>query len=272
MQIQPGKQFTIARQLGDPADTNTYYVRAYIRKASDDSSLATVDLTNKGDQRFRGVFDVPYFVDPVYITVTTKVFTDSGYTTESQDYQRVENLYLVQSRVTNMGGGGDVRIDYKKLAQTVKDLLPEPKETDLSFIKAEFKNLPDIVKKIVMENIQSIKIPEYKPQKIEFPPQIITDLSPVLSAISKLEQSISRLENADLEPIISYLHDLEKVIKESKDIEEFKKSILDISKSVSDFITETKAPKLKTFEEVISEIKNFNGKQTSVKTGRKFKE
>ena len=227
MEIQPGKQFIITRQLGDPIDTNTYYVRAFIRKAGDDSLISTVDLIDKGDQRFRGVFDTPYAVDPFYITITTKVFTDSGYTLESQDYQRIENQYLVQSRVVNLGGGGDARIDYKKLAQAIKDLIPTQEKIDLSFIGKEFKKIADLVK--------NIEIPEYKPQKIEFPPQVITDFAPVLRQIDKVAQSINQLKNTDLSPVIAYLHDLEKAINDKADITEIKNILSLIPGAVRSF-------------------------------------
>ena len=270
MIIEPGKKFIITRQLGDPADTGTYYVRAFIRNAETDTLLATVNLTDKGDQRFRGEWNVPYKqIDDYFITITSFVYTDSGYTTESEDYERVEDQYQVAQKQLGGGGGGGTIVkkpDYNEIRKIIKEEIeiikfPELK-VDLSPI---ISNLNEVI-----ESVEAIKNKEY-------PKQEKIDLNPILEKILGIEREItflnkkaSLLENTDLNPVISYMQDLDASIKDKKEITELQNKLLDLSKSLEEFITEVKAPKLKSFEEVISEIKHFNDKRPSHKLRRKF--
>jgi hypothetical protein len=142
MQLKPNEIFSITRQLDNPIDSNLYYVRAYIRNARTDVLLATVNLTDKTEQRFRGDWEVP--TDPTgqgfYITITTKVFTDNLYTTESEDYGRKEEQFLIQDRMNpnlGFGGGGGTRVDYERIKKMIveelsKIKIPEPKVTNLT--------------------------------------------------------------------------------------------------------------------------------------------
>jgi len=169
MQLEPQSDFVIVRQLKDPQDTGTYYVRAYIRKSLDDTLLATVDLTNAGSQRFKYTYHLP--ADPsgegMYIDITTRVFTDSGYTTESDYYQKENFQYLIKKMYNPVyGGGGGGSIDYKKVREIVKE---------------EIDRLP----------------------KIEIPPQKEVDLKPILEAIDGIEVSpIIKTEKVELGGII----------------------------------------------------------------------
>ena len=108
--IEPGTIFPITRQLGDPEDTATYYVRAFVRNAQNDVLLKTINLTDKGDQRFRGEWEVPYHAgSDYYITIETRVYSDSGYTTEVVGdfyYERLEDKFLVGNKILGGGGGG----------------------------------------------------------------------------------------------------------------------------------------------------------------------
>ena len=123
MQLSPGEYFAIVRQLADPNDAGTYYVRAYVRNARTDVLLDTKDLTDRGGQRFSVEYQVPSVSsDAVYIAITTRVFTDSGYTTLSTDYTQEIQTYLVDIRSKHFGGGGGnggVKVDYEKIKKMI---------------------------------------------------------------------------------------------------------------------------------------------------------
>ena len=97
-QIRPGETFRIVRQLDDPQDTNTYYIRAVIKNSSSGSTLKTVDLTDAGSnsQRFTGswIADQDPSGQGLYVDITTTVYTDSGCTTKSEKYA-IENMQAV---------------------------------------------------------------------------------------------------------------------------------------------------------------------------------
>ena len=102
LQINPASTFPICRQIANHTDTGTYYVRGVIKDAINDSVLATVDLDDKGSQYFRYNWKVVY--DNVmargrYITIVTSVYTDSGYTTKSENYGDEINTYLLRKQL-----------------------------------------------------------------------------------------------------------------------------------------------------------------------------
>lgn len=249
--LTPGEKFVITRQLEDPLDIATYYCRAYIRKALDDSLLTTVNLTDKGEQRFRGEWDVLQYNDPTYITISTKVFTNSGYTTESNLYGRVEETFLIQQRWSiALGGGGGADVSYKKIREIVKEEVanyPKLEEIDLKPIFVAIKTIEKAIK--------AIKIPEYP--KIEFPKQEEIDFFPVLEKLESVKDVLSTLKNTDLSPVVSYLHSIEGSVKDKKDAEELKTLITSLSKAIENLALEGKKAKLKTIEELLSEIKSF---------------
>jgi hypothetical protein len=164
MQLEPRSYFTIVRQLKDPQDTGTYYVRAYIRKSLDDTLLDTVDLTDYGGQRFKYNYQLPADTsgEGLYIDITTRVFTDSGYTTESDYYQKENFQYLVKKGYNPVYGGGGGYIDYKKVREIIKE---------------EIEKLP----------------------KIEIPEQKEVDLNPILKAIEDIDVSpVVKTEKVEL--------------------------------------------------------------------------
>ena len=228
MQIEPQKKFIICRQLDDPLDVDTLYIRAYIRDAFDDSLLDTVDLTDKGDHRFRYSWQVVADGSGQgrYITITTKVFTDSGYTSESDVYGRQENEYLVKvswNEVFGHGGGAD--INYKKVRKIIKeelekipkDELPEIKETDLTLvlrairaIKIPEAQIPD---KVDLEPIKNqIQVVKKAIEDIYIPEQEKLDLSPVLGEMEKIKvkEDLKKLFDPIFAEIKKMTNDLQK--------------------------------------------------------------
>jgi hypothetical protein len=126
MQLHPREQFTITRQLNDPAIVTTFYVRAVIRNAKTDTVIDTVNLTDKTGQRFTKQWLVP--ADPsgqgFWISIVTSVYTDNGYTTKSTDYGDEACSYLVQERYVfnpNYPVGPD--IDYKRIKKMIDEAI-----------------------------------------------------------------------------------------------------------------------------------------------------
>jgi hypothetical protein len=249
MTLNPGEEFVISRQLNDPADSGTYYMQAVIRNAKTDAIIQTVNLDNKGNQRFTKTWKVAY--DPtglgLYITITTTVYTDSGYATPSTDYGIEQHEHLIQDRVNPyMLPQASPDIDYKKIRKIVQEelgTLPKPadqKEPDLLPISEGLQ--------AVISEVRAIKIPQ--PEKTDLQPVLRqiesvlkavkdkrdfedTDLSPVLAAIEDATESYQPLlaENTQkLEQMLErvrefYMDDIERIEKKMEDLSKQLKKI-----------------------------------------------
>lgn len=213
LQLSPAESFPIVHVIGNHTDSTTYYVRAVIRDATTDAVLDTVDLTDRGDRRFSKLWKVSY--DNVmargrFIVITTTVYTDSGYTTKSENYAEEANEYVIQERFDQskyFGGGSGGKFDYEKLRELVqkevkkieipkpqKITIPEPLEVDDIIVPIQ-----NFVRRTVASEVK--KIP--KPLK-----QKETDLTPVLGsvdAVRRYVQSQPNFEKTDLQPLLSQI-------------------------------------------------------------------
>lgn len=193
MQLYPQEEFVIARGLEDHTDASTYYVQAKIRNAKTDVIIpvdgnAFLNLTDQGDShRFSKKWQVP--ADPTglgfWILITTSVYTDSGYTTKSQNYGDKYEEYFIEARL-NHGGGGGVDVDYKKVRQIVQEelaTLPPPTPP------AEPVDLKPVLSSIsgLRAAIEAIELPEAKE----------TDLAPVMAKIEAVGKAVAALEMPD---------------------------------------------------------------------------
>ena len=88
IQLTPQKIFTIVRGLENHIDTATYYVQAVIRNSRTNAIIDTINLTDRDGYRFSKEWQVP--ADPsgegLVIDIVTSIYTDSGYTTKSENY------------------------------------------------------------------------------------------------------------------------------------------------------------------------------------------
>ena len=160
LQIEPNQNFIIARNLADPNDSGTYYIRAYIYEYNPEdgsnTELETVDLTDQGSQRFNNVYLAPADASGLgkYILIFTRVYTNSGYTTESEKYYREENEYLVKQTYNPiLGGGGGSWLTRGSMEKLVRKELkrmfkkiPQPTE-------AKDIDLPPIIQAIMDKEI-----------------------------------------------------------------------------------------------------------------------
>lgn len=193
MILNPLEEFVVARQLNDPSDVGTYYVRAFIRNAKTDALIATLNLDNKGSQRFTKTWVVPQ--DPTgmgfYITVTSFVYTDSGYSVLSTTYASEQDQLLIQDRINPYLSPVAPDISYKKIREIVQEeiakipkvSIPKPKEFDYHTLANGFES--------VISEVKGINIPKL-------------DLSPVQGQIQALEAVIKAIDipEVDLSPVI----------------------------------------------------------------------
>lgn len=173
MQIAPREYYPIVRQLYDPLDETTYYVRATIRNENTGQTIATEDLTDLGNQLFQKRWQAPGDTSGLgfWISISTRVYTDSGYTTLSQNHEQMVETHLIFDRSRPLGGGssgGGEGVSYKKIKETVSELLDERKKKE--------------------EKANKKEEPEEEPE-----PEEKIDLGPLMEMMSGISVSISEI-------------------------------------------------------------------------------
>jgi len=208
MVLQPGNSFTVVRQIGNHTDSGTYYVRAVIRNAYSDDIIATLNLTDKGSQRFKYDWLVPQ--DPsgqgFYISIVTSVYTDSGYTTKSENYSDEENTYLIQERVLQRGGGGGGGIDAFNLRRIIGEELDKRQKDD-----PETEDEPTEPEEPMRWDEVLTVLKELRRLVEAIEPAKPTDLSPVFDGIRYLAQCIDEkpvTDATDITPILEAVREL----------------------------------------------------------------
>lgn len=238
--IQPQADFPITRQLTNHLDAGTYYVRAVIRDA-DDSLIERVNLTDQGEQRFSKKWHS--VADGTgqgrYVSIVTSVYTDSGYTTKSENYGDEENTYLVFDRVlptlrVGAGGGVDSRT-VRRIIQEELENLPKPEKPEpvtfptpekvvmkwdevfaqLGRIQTELESIPKDTVNLspVISRLNDLaEIVELKPVTPE------TDLTPVIELLSDTKEE-TRLDNNEMKDFLRGVEDTiaDKVVEAVKD-------------------------------------------------------
>lgn len=120
MQVSPNSVIPVSYSTTIPGDTTLYYVQAVLRDTQSSTILQILNLTNVSStpNRYTGLFnpvsDPSGLGRPVDVTIS--VYTDSGHTALSPNYQIVQYNYVVlQPWIQNLGTGGGLNIDYEKL-------------------------------------------------------------------------------------------------------------------------------------------------------------
>lgn len=229
MILQPQAAFTVVRQIANHQDTDTNYVQAVIRNAYTDTTIDTLQLTDKGSQRFKKDWQVP--ADPsgqgFYISIVTSVYTDSGYTTKNANYGDEENTYLVQERVLRgQGGGGGVdAYTVRKIVKEELDKLPKPEPIKFPEQKEPVDRTDEI--------IQAIK--QNKPEAAEK-----VDLEPIAAGIAEVKQAIAEKEvtpATDLAPLVERMqHESE---ANGMDFQEVKDSLVAFEERIVETVKAT---------------------------------
>lgn len=210
IQLHPSENFSLVYQIADPTDASTYYVRSVIRDSVKGSIIETINLTDNGGGRFSKTWQVP--ADPSgqgrFIDITITVYTDSGHTTKSPNYEEQNVQYLIAFRINPYrfgGGGGSVSatIDYVKIAEALRNIVRE-----------EITKIPvaDVIDfNPVVAEIRNIKIPDqYDPTKL------IEKIEQVKTTIEKIKQPVSPVK--DIKMIVDGVGVVAKMTNENRKV------------------------------------------------------
>jgi hypothetical protein len=207
--LKPQQSFTVVRQIANHLDSATYYVRAVIRNAHTDDLIDTLNLEDRGGQRFTRNWRVPAdrSGQGFYISIVTSVFSDAGYTTKSENYGDEENTHLVSDVFANQsrgGGGGwlDAATLRKIMREEIQKAKPEPTKP------TEPVNLNPLLQAIERVSDAVSAIPTEKSTPV--------DLSPVTEAMETLRSAIAEKEvtqPTDLSPVLAKFEEIAPVIE-----------------------------------------------------------
>jgi hypothetical protein len=129
-QISPGEPFDVFYFLRNPLDAATYYVRAKIYDVRTGELLDTVALTQSATNSRLFIKTVQAPPDPTgygrNIVAIASVYTDSGFTTQSDAYEEQEQYYLIKAVLPVFGGGGGV--DYRIIRETLEEVVDKKLE------------------------------------------------------------------------------------------------------------------------------------------------
>jgi hypothetical protein len=208
MQLIPSRNFTVVRQIANHTDTATYYVQAVIRNAYTDAIIATLNLTDKGGQRFKSDWLVPPEPSGLgsFISIVTTVYTDSGYTTKSADYGLEENTYLWATLQTTYGGGGQQgfseKFDYRRLRDIVTEEITKIPQVEIP----EQKEVPEPVMRwdeVLSKCDEMMNHMKSMPQEQKDDTEVLAKLE----EISKLVNEKEVTPETDLKPILDKLNE-----------------------------------------------------------------
>lgn len=202
--LQPQAHFPIVRQIANHLDVGTYYVKAVVRDA-DGVTIASVELDSQGGQRYQKKWRVP--VDRsgqgAYISIVTSVYTDSGYTTKSENYGDEETTYLVFDRVmpAMRGGGGLSASDVREILVSELDKREAKEDSEEEPEKeVEFPEIPNYAEQFAslqsaVANIQG-EINKIPKEKVDF-----TELKNAAINLAEMIENKEVTPETDLSPL-----------------------------------------------------------------------
>lgn len=227
MFLKPREYFPIARQLHDPLDSTTYYVQAVIRNENTNTVIETLNLTDEGNQLFVKRWQVPADVsgEGYWISIRTRVYTDSGYTSLSENHSQELGNYIVFERSRPLGGGSsggsDVKVDYKRIQKMIDDALEAVLE--------KIPDAPETPKPVNLEPLMTVLgdiktslllIPTEHPEALKLDP-ILDSITLSEKHLSDAIQKVIDIPKPNLDPIISLLQDLSKKLEGAKGLEKY---------------------------------------------------
>jgi hypothetical protein len=195
MQIEPQYTIPLIYQIVDPSDSTVYYVRAIVYDSLTRTVLATKNLVSQGNGLWSSTVTAP--VDSTglgrHIHVIIKVYTDSGYTTLSTDYNQQIDKYLVKTQRVFGGTGSSGDVDYEKIKNIIKELLKPMIEDDTAENKKEMALLNKIDKDVteMCTKMDSMDSKDAQDTTENEPPEPV-DLSPVITEIGKLKTFVEK--------------------------------------------------------------------------------
>jgi hypothetical protein len=124
-QISPGEPFDIFYFVRNPLDNTTYFVRAKVYDVRTGELLSTIALEQSPTNTRLFIKTVQAPPDPSgygrNIVAIASVYTDSGFTSQSENYEEQEQYYLIKAVAPVLGGGGGV--DYRVMREMVEEIL-----------------------------------------------------------------------------------------------------------------------------------------------------
>lgn len=184
MNILPQSTLRIVRQLTDPLDVGTNYVQAVIRNSTTGDIVATINLTDKTNQRFTGEYTTPPDISGMgyYLDVTTTVYSDDAYTTKNANYAIEAHTYFIHEERIHLGGGGS-DVNYEKIRKIVQEILDgqeKPKMPTVKDLTPEIQAMEQRIKDSVASAVASIRFPE----------QVRPDLDGVVARVNDVVENV----------------------------------------------------------------------------------
>jgi hypothetical protein len=215
-QISPGENYDVFYFIRNHTDATTYYVQAKVYDVKTGDLLDTFALTQSATNARLFIKTVQAPGDPVgqgrNIVAIATVYTDSGYTTKSSDYEEQEQYYLVKDIQRVFGGGGtDYRLVREIVQEEVKkglEGLPKPPEfkvpdaPDMSFVDALFGTLGALTREI---------------NRI---PKEAADLQPLTDQITELSKMVAarpQFERTDLSALTEAAQTVETQLRDVRE-------------------------------------------------------
>lgn len=235
MQLSPNSQIPVSYTTSLPGDVTLYFVQAVLRDTQSGKTLQTLNLTNVSStpNRYQGLFNP--VSDPSglgrAVDITISVYTDSGHTTLSNNYQILQlNYTILQPWIQNLGTGGGMNIDYVKL----QNMFDGSKVNN-----SEMGN--ELVKKISKNEIDYDRIGDMLDEKIE------TTRSSLSSEFGKHTDNLSKRVNDSLESV-TQLH-----ANHSKSISNVENKIQALERKISDGQS-ISSKEIKEIKSVLSDV------------------
>lgn len=254
MIIRPQRNFTLVRQIANHTDTATYYVQAVIRDAYTDDIIDTLQLTDKGGQRFTKNWQV--VADPSglgrEISIVTSVYTDSGYTTKSENYGDEENTYLIEENRALIRGGGGSGLDSRTVKRIFKEEIEGFGKKYFDTLEESFEDIKEKIEEITatksikeIENTNTILNNLVKLRElISQIPTKKTDIAPLEKGLEAVIQAIKDKEvtpPTDLSELSNFLDDFRaSQQKYNGDFTEIRNDIADSHKEIFEVVTTLK--------------------------------
>lgn len=251
MQLKPQQNFAVIRQIANHLDTDTNYVQAVIRNASTDVILATIQLTDKGNQRFIKNWTVPADTSGqgFYLSIVTSVYTDSGYTTKNPTYGDEEHTYLVADLMNvhrGFAGGrgadaGDVRrIIREELAKIKEETPSEDTSDEREELKQTMMDCMAEMRTMVEDCMQTTdeKSGEVDKKMETMHQEMLGKMKSTLEAIEAKEVT----PPTDIEPLNGNLQEIKQTI--NADFVNFMNNVKELTTSIPEAVTQQIMSKL----------------------------
>jgi hypothetical protein len=208
-QISPGESFDLFYFIRNHTDGATYYVRARIYDVRTGALLDTQDLAPSSTNTRLFLKTVQAPADPTgygrsIVSIAT-VYTDSGYSTKSDNYEEQEQYFLVKTVAPFVGGGGSIDLG------AFRDVVEKVVEAKLAPLRElEPLELPEVPFDALFGAIGALQ------REVNRVPKESTDLSPVLAALARLEgevQELPRFEATDLSGVLRAIQSLPEKVR-----------------------------------------------------------